>query len=312
MDINQKIVLPTNDLSFKKVFSTPENKDILIGIINDFYGLEIVDVQIENPYSIEELNKHFEKNGYFKTEVDSICTASDNSKFTLEMQVEKLEYFVERSLYYLFTKYCSNYGNEKLMISKRSKYSSLFPTYSINILNYEYFLDDAAIHQFTLYDKKHKIKLADKNLITLGYFELPKDDDSLNQNLRYWKEYFKSGKADENAPDYIKKAGEIISLSNFSKEERHMIDFMEKIEQDRIAREIYVENEAMKKGRLEGREKGREEGREEGMTEGIVKEKREIAIRLLKMHLQIEQISEATNLTLEEISKLASELENQN
>ena len=51
-------------------------------------------------------------------------------------------------------------------------------------------------------------------------------------------------------------------------------------------------------------EKGREEGMAEGMAEGMEKEKQSTARRLLSIGLSEEQVSTATELTLEEIQKL--------
>ena len=47
-----------------------------------------------------------------------------------------------------------------------------------------------------------------------------------------------------------------------------------------------------------------EKGREEGMAEGMEKEKQSTARRLLSIGLSEEQVSTATELTLEEIQKL--------
>ena len=46
-------ISPTNDLAFKKVLASEENKDILQGLIKDFFQIEVEEIIIENPYSIE-------------------------------------------------------------------------------------------------------------------------------------------------------------------------------------------------------------------------------------------------------------------
>ncbi|GHU58992.1 hypothetical protein AGMMS49975_26090 [Clostridia bacterium] len=59
-------ILPTNDLGFKKTFADTANLDILRGLINDFFGLNPVDIIIQNPYSIEtykKILKEAEENG---------------------------------------------------------------------------------------------------------------------------------------------------------------------------------------------------------------------------------------------------------
>ena len=295
MNKNEKVILPTNDLAFKKIFASPEYKDVLIGLINDFYNLDIVDVHIDNPYDIKEFTE--QNNGYLFTEVDIICTDSNNQKYTIEMQLRKVEFFIERSLYYLFSKYVNSYGVESLMRNPASKYSALYPTYSINILDFTQFNDKKPIHKFSLYDLENKMKLSSPENIILGYFEIGKDTTELNQNLKYWKDFFTTGKVSENAPKYIKKAGEVIDRNNFSREERKMIDRMEKIREDAIAREIYVKNE------------GRAEGKAEGRAEGKAESRIEFATKLLKLHQSIDLIAETTELSVEEIEKLKRSIE---
>ena len=61
---------------------------------------------------------------------------------------------------------------------------------------------------------------------------------------------------------------------------------------------------ALEKGREEGMAKGMEKGLEKGREEGMEKEKIATARRLLSMGLSEEQVSTATELSLEEIQKL--------
>ena len=54
---------------------------------------------------------------------------------------------------------------------------------------------------------------------------------------------------------------------------------------------------------LMAQEKGREEGREEGT--------KKVAINLLRMGLSVEQVAQATELSLEQIQKLQAKLDEQ-
>ena len=65
---------------------------------------------------------------------------------------------------------------------------------------------------------------------------------------------------------------------------------------------------ALEKGREEGMAKGLEKGREEGLAKGMEKEKISTARRLLSMGLSEEQVSTATELSLEEIQKLREQV----
>ena len=55
------------------------------------------------------------------------------------------------------------------------------------------------------------------------------------------------------------------------------------------------------------KEEGLAEGREEGLAEGEAKKSLEIAKKMLEMGLSVEQITEATGLSEEEVLKLKLE-----
>ncbi len=55
------------------------------------------------------------------------------------------------------------------------------------------------------------------------------------------------------------------------------------------------------------KEEGLAEGREEGLAEGEAKKSLEIAKKMLEMGLSVEQITEATGLSEEEVLKLRLE-----
>lgn len=72
----------------------------------------------------------------------------------------------------------------------------------------------------------------------------------------FLQDFFLTGQVSANALEYIQKAVDLLKLSNFTREERAMIDALEKATQDRISREQYVEDMALEKGWKVGHEKG--------------------------------------------------------
>ena len=62
--------------------------------------------------------------------------------------------------------------------------------------------------------------------------------------------------------------------------------------------------DSIRTGREEGEAIGLEKGRKEGLVEGRQEEKRSIARNLKSMGLSVQQISQASGLTLEEIEQL--------
>ncbi|GHU74169.1 hypothetical protein FACS1894188_01610 [Clostridia bacterium] len=218
-------ILPTNDLCFKKIFADISNLDILRGLINDFFGLNPVDIIIQNPYSIEsykKLLKEAEEKGESIILRQTLRDVTANlifADFTAEMQVTKTDFFGERSMYYTFDKYCQNYGDELTLKIPQNLYSSLKPVYTLNILRYNAFENsDRAFRVFKIFDEEEQ-KEFEPLTIRVAYFEILKTK-ATNKNQEYWREFFISGETDDTAPDYIKRAADVIKLVNMSEEER--------------------------------------------------------------------------------------------
>ena len=75
------------------------------------------------------------------------------------------------------------------------------------------------------------------------------------------------------------------------------------------ARDTHNQIEYAKKTSLEeGLAKGRAEGREEGREEGRADAKQQIAINLLQLGTPCEVVAKATDLSLEEVTKLKESL----
>ena len=73
-------------------------------------------------------------------------------------------------------------------------------------------------------------------------------------------------------------------------------------------RQIMLEREdAREEGRQEGRTEGRAEGRQEGQQEGSTKKAKKIAQKMLKANKPLEEIMEFTELSMDELGKLAEE-----
>ncbi|GHU56151.1 hypothetical protein AGMMS49975_18980 [Clostridia bacterium] len=217
-------ILPTNDLGFKKTFADTANLDILRGLINDFFGLNPVDIIIQNPYSIEtykKILKEAEEKGESIILRQTLRDVTANlifADFTAEMQVAKTDYFDERSMYYNFDKYCQNYGDETSLKIPKNLYSSLKPVYTLNILRYNAFESDRAFRVFKIFDEVEQKEFTPL-IMRIGYFEILKTK-STSENQEYWRNFFISGETDDTAPDYIKRAADVIKLVNMSEEER--------------------------------------------------------------------------------------------
>ena len=307
----EKKVLPTNDILFKKVFSSPQNSHILIGFINDILGLEVVEVTIENTYNIQSFYVEGVHPELKYTQVDVLARLVDGRLITIEMQLHKQALFRERELYYVSENYISNYGKHELETIGKGytkgelKYSALRPVYSICIMaENEFPEDEEPIHKFRLYDEKNNmpyksIKFGD--LMVLVFLELKKYSEEMAENIKEWFEYFIYGQVSEKAPNYIKEACRVVRYQNLEKEEREMVDAREKAEQDALAREYYKEMVAEEKEK-ERKEKDRVLAEKE---KAVVEKERVLEERKRKVEKEQNEVEKRQN----EVEKRQNEVE---
>ncbi|MCL2618658.1 MAG: Rpn family recombination-promoting nuclease/putative transposase [Defluviitaleaceae bacterium] len=281
-----KYVNPTNDLAFKKVLGNNDNIHILAGFIRDFFFIDPDGLTVENPYSIKsyrELLKD-EESFRWRLTVPDIAAVMSFADYRSELQIRKERYFDERSIYYPLDKFVSRY---RILPGKDSGYARLRPAYSMTILGFNHFTaDEDALRIFRLHDPVRN-KSFPKQLINLGYFELPKPAVE-TENQRQWQNYFLQKPLSGDAPDYIHDALQIIDRANMDEEELHVLTQIE------YYRTAYDNQLSFAK----------DEGKAEGKVEGEAAERRSIAITMLKMGLSKEQVSQATKLDIDEILKI--------
>ncbi len=198
-------------------------------------------------------------------------------------------------------------------INSGQSYKVLRPSISILIANYR--LDELEeipkYHTvWNLREKDYSQKVISKN-IELHILEIPKikDDEILKDELAQWLKFIENPGNEE-----VKKfMGENRFLKQAKKELAYLSgdpDFQRIVEaRAGMLKDIYyfkkeAEENALIRGQTEGRAKGRAEGRAEGKLEGERSKQTEIARKLLKLKMPIEQIIEITELTKEEIEKL--------
>jgi predicted transposase/invertase (TIGR01784 family) len=95
---------PKNDLTFKRIFGSEQNKDILIHFLNDMF------VRSTNPIEDVEFIKPImepERNELRVSIIDVLCTDLEGNKFIIEMQCAKDTGYIKRAQYYASRVYCS-------------------------------------------------------------------------------------------------------------------------------------------------------------------------------------------------------------
>lgn len=307
---------PRVDLVFKKIFGSPENKDLLIALINATVSDadKVSDVTLLNPYNLQS----------FKEDKLSIldikATGCNGNHFNIEIQITDEGDYDKRALYYWAKLY-----SDQLKAS--GDYSSLSKVIGIHILNFTSISDAEKYHNVFHITEKETGLTYFKDL-ELHTVELKKFIDSLGKgfeniaekiqnSLDLWSAFLT--KHELLTPDKLvnkldnpelKKAMEVLRVMNFSDEEREAYE-------NRL-KWLRIESSALKKMEGKGFEQGRIEGRAEGLIEGHAKGRAEghveggeevkmsIALLMLKECLSTAQISKITGLSEKELSALST------
>ena len=311
--MQEKKVLTTNDLVFKKVFASPGNSHILIGFINDILALQVDEVTIIDTYNIRSFYDEKGNPDLRYTQVDVLAKLKDGSLIGIEMQVYRQLLYRERALFYTAGTYIANYGKHELIDGEFRyrkmdvDYSALRPVYSICIMmENEFQEDNQPIHTFTLYDRKNQLaykKVNHHELFNIVFLELKKSSAEMQANIKEWFDYFLQGKVSKGAPQYVQEACKVASYLSLSEEEKNMIDTREKARQDHIAIQATAWIEGKEKGRAEGRAEGRTEGRAEGRAEGMTEGMAVLISNMKKNGKSVEEIAKLIELPKEEIEQ---------
>ncbi|WP_353288481.1 Rpn family recombination-promoting nuclease/putative transposase [Wolbachia endosymbiont (group A) of Tromatobia lineatoria] len=297
-----KFLDPKNDVSFKRIFGTEKNKDILIHFLNDILGFtgknEIKDIEFLS--TIQDPDIAAKKQSI----VDVLCRDSTGAQYICEMQVAKTKGFEKRAQYYAAKAYSRQ-------ADKGDQYHNLKEIIFIAIADCVLFPNKSE------YKSKHTIRDEDTNEHDLKDFyfifiELPKfpknKEDQLENIVEKWVYFFRY--ADETSEEelekiigsdvIIKKAYEELNRFNWS--EKEFIAYEQEIK--RILDEQAVLAQKLDDATEKGREEGKEEGIQIGHEKGRKAEKIEVAKNSLKAGVSIDVIAQITGLSIDEIQKL--------
>jgi hypothetical protein len=274
---------------FKKLMASEEHKDILGGLIADTLGIIPEDLTIISPYSIELCKELLvvEDVNKLRYTLRDIAATFKTGDFVSELQIRRMQHFHERLLYYPLRRFCDNYGAKGRVTfgadGKPNLYSSLRPVFALNILEQSHYdEDDDALRIFELYDPIRNKRFG-KDLLKIGCFELNKVNIE-TENQKHWRDLFMSKQVGDNAPDYIKKASEVVDFVNLGEEERQVAEALEKAGatlQDELDYSYFS-----------GMADGEKKGKAEGMLD---------VLKLLKQGKSVDEIMRDKGLSLAEI-----------
>jgi len=110
------IVNPKIDIAFKKLFGSPENKDLLISLINAIVSEEdqVEDVELKNPYNLADYQAG-------KMSVLDIKAMDTKGRwYNIEMQISEDLNFDKRAIYY-WAKLVTEQLSEKMLYKELKK-----------------------------------------------------------------------------------------------------------------------------------------------------------------------------------------------
>jgi len=278
LEIAETFADPTYDVTFKMLFGSDKNKDVLISLLNsllDFKGAkQIVDVTINS----SDLN--VEGISDIKGAVDVLCTTKSNQKIAVEMQRKYKDYFLPRS-----QEYMSKIIAGQVKEGEGQQYdTAVMDTYILaiekeNIFRGKYMLKDKDIFEVTVVpmvvETQEEIP---GNKMHWKFFELPKfikaykstEIDKTNSLKEQWLDFLikcsKQADIPDNIDEIIKKGYNIMKVANWSEDQRILYWKQKSNEIEELKEQKMLEEKAFQ----EGIEKGIERGKLKGEVKGEI------------------------------------------
>jgi predicted transposase/invertase (TIGR01784 family) len=275
---------PKNDLTFKRVFG--EHKHLCISLINSMLQLEkpIVGIEYQTGELVPELTDVLRH-----TIVDVRCIDSDNRQFIVEMQLYWSESFKSRVLLNASKAYV-------MQLDKAEDFELLQPVYALNFVNDRFEKSPEMENEYYHYYRIVNIKDTEKQIEGLEFLfiELPKFKP-FNRAEKKLHELWLRFLTEIN-----ERTGEVPQELLENELTREAVGYMEKAAYTKEQLAAYDKwkiaamtersaiNDALRKGEAIGEQK----------KAGI------IAKKLFQKGMSIEDVSDATGLSEQQIKKL--------
>ena len=281
--------------SFKRVFGTEVNKDILIEFLKvvfpQFAITDITYIPTEQLGIMEDDRKAI---------FDVLCKTEDGKTFLVEMQRGAQKHFFERALYYTAFPIMKQ---GKIAIAKEKEEGakpwnfSLDGVFFLGILDFEYEQDEMTEHRYQLLETTTLKQMTDKlEFVFVEVAKFDKSEDELETDLDKWLYLLKNMSTLLERPAGLRDRifGRLFDVAEYARlddEERKNY-----VESMNTARDTYNQIDyALNKGIGIGLEMGCE------------KKACEIAQKMITKGLDVDTIADLTGLTKEAVAKLAEQ-----
>ena len=283
--LDTKYFNPYTDFGFKKLFGEEASKELLVDFLNQLLPAhhQIASLQFKNPESLNDTAK--ERTAIFEI----YCKTDTGSKFIVEMQKAKANYFKDRSLF------CSTFPVRE-QAEKEGWDFQLLPIYFIAILDFRYDEKDE--------ERKFRRDVCLKDLdaevffdrLHFKFLQMPlfnKQPHELETHFDKWVYFLKNLDSFDHVPDILNepifiKGFEVAEISHLRPE--HYENYLKSLLNYWEIKN--VQDTAFNEGRLAGIAAVKAEG------------KIEAAKALKQQGVAMDIIAATTGLTVQEIQKL--------
>ena len=278
------IMSPKYDFVFKYIFGNEKHKDLLIALLRD-----ILDISEEEFEGIEIINSELIKE--FKEDRKGILDVRVRTKLgkqiDVEIQILPTEYMPERTMFYWSKMYTSQ-------INPGDTYDKLKKCVTINIVDFKCTPIKKLYSSYHLTEDESGYRLTD--ILEVHFLEIPKLFDgeierNENDPIVQWMEFLDA-----------KSKGVIEMLAEKNKDIKKAYDLLQIISKDEKARMLYESRQAEISDQLTRIKFAEEKGAND---KGV-----RVAENLLRMGLNIEQVSSAAEISIEKVKQIKKELMN--
>ena len=239
------------DFGFKKIFGSPQSKDILISFLNAMlYDAQptIEDLEIIDPYAAPSVT------GLKDTYLDVKAKITGNKTVIIEMQVINVEAFTKRVVYNAAKTYATQ-------LKPREGYSKLNPLIALTLTDFILFENtEKFLTHFVFKELEENFEYYNRE-IELVFVELPKFNKELEQVeniIQSWIYFIKNAPLFDEIPEKFASIPEIQTAFSIASRTNLTLKELEELEK----REMFFEDQ---RGAVI---KGMQEGRKEGIIEG--------------------------------------------
>ncbi len=237
-----------NDIAFRKIFGNETKTEILISFLNAVLKLEddkqIDLIEILNPYQLPRMA------GSKSTILDVRARDKAGNSYIVEMQVTDKIGLDKRIVYYSARGYASQ-------LDAGENYYKLKPIIFIGILDFEYLESPNYLSRHLILDsetKEHKLKDLEFSFIELPKFN--KTEQELKNLVEKWIFFIKNAENLQIIPKNLDDKGLEIAYQQadrhtWTREELEEYEYALMRETDEIARELFVEETAKYKEKIE-------------------------------------------------------------